>query len=112
VLPDLTIEGLSVLLRAGGLVGVFAYTLMWLLRRGDQVQRENMDELRRQRDHYRKRAEQAETEHLQLIDELEKLRSEQQVVRHRLKSEREGFRMEAEVWRRRAVECGWTEQHG
>lgn len=41
---------------------MFAWTLMWLLRRGDALQRENIDELRRQRDHYRKRAEAAEAE--------------------------------------------------
>ena len=55
-------EDLTWLARFGGGAGVAVWALLWLLRRGDRLQRENIDELRRQRDHYRRRAEQAEAE--------------------------------------------------
>lgn len=48
--------------RALGVVGTFAYVLMWLLRRGDGLQRENIKQLIRQRDHYRDRYEQSESD--------------------------------------------------
>ncbi|MFA9432900.1 MULTISPECIES: hypothetical protein [unclassified Egicoccus] len=57
-----TLEGLATVGRLAGGGGLFVWTLLWLLRRGDALQRENIDELRRQRDHYRKRAEAAEAE--------------------------------------------------
>lgn len=67
-MPELTIDGLMALARLGGGGAVFAWTLLWLLRRGDALQRENIDELRRQRDHYRKRAEVAEAELTRRMD--------------------------------------------
>lgn len=48
------------LARAGGGIAVFGWLVLMLLRRGDSLQRENIDELRRQRDDWRRRAEHAE----------------------------------------------------
>lgn len=58
----ITPDDLAVLARFGGGAGVAVWALLWLLKRGDRLQQENIDELRRQRDHYRHRAEQAEAE--------------------------------------------------
>ena len=58
----ITPDELTWLARFGGGAGVAVWALLWLLKRGDRLQRENIDELRRQRDHYRRRAEQAEAE--------------------------------------------------
>jgi hypothetical protein len=49
---------MATIARLGGGAGLIAVTLMWLLRRGDALQQENIAELRRQRDDYRTRYEQ------------------------------------------------------
>ena len=55
--------------RALGIPGLGLYAFFWLLRRGDRrdlaavaLQQENIEELRRQRDYYRKRADDAQAE--------------------------------------------------
>lgn len=48
------------LLAPGGAVGAFVLLLRWLLTRGDQLQRENIAELKRQLDAYVVRTDAAE----------------------------------------------------
>lgn len=48
--------------RVGGGLAIFGWLVLKLLHRGDVLQRENIEELRRQRDDWRRRAERAEAE--------------------------------------------------
>lgn len=69
---------LAELVRLGGATGVGAYALLWLIRRGDRLQRDNIDELKRQRDEWRKRAESAEEDLVAMRDEMARTRSDYQ----------------------------------
>jgi len=65
---------LADLFRVGGATGVGIYALLWLIRRGDRLQRDNIEELKRQRDEWRERAEKVEQELVDLRDDLAKVR--------------------------------------
>jgi len=62
VLDGIDLGQLDAVLRVGGGGALFVWALLWLLRRGDALQRENIDELRTQRDDWRRRAEAAEAQ--------------------------------------------------
>ena len=61
---------LTDLLRVGGAAGASIYAILWLVKRGDRLQRDNIDELKKQRDEWRERAEKAEQELINLRDDL------------------------------------------
>lgn len=56
-LTDLLLRDLAA---AGGGLALAVWVFLWLLRRGDRLQRENIDDLRQQRDYWRDRAERAD----------------------------------------------------
>lgn len=62
MLDGIDFTQVETVLRVAGGGGLFVWALLWLLRRGDALQRENIYELRRQRDDWRRRAEKAEHE--------------------------------------------------
>lgn len=83
---DDAIFGWSDLFQIGrtlGPPGLGLYAFLWLLRRGDKrdvaavaLQHENIDELRRQRDYYRHRAEASEVELNRAAENVEIVRDE------------------------------------
>lgn len=73
----LDLETLTNVSRIGGGAAVFLWTFMWLLRRGDSLQRENIEELRDQRDDYRERYEESE-------NTARRLRAERDALKHEL----------------------------
>lgn len=69
------INTLSELFRIGGAGAVIVYMVMWLLKRGDSLQRDNILDLRKQRDEWRERAERAESSERELHREIARLRA-------------------------------------
>lgn len=63
------------LFRVGGAGAIIAYMVMWLLRRGDTLQKDNIADLRKQRDEWRERAERAESAERELQREIARLRA-------------------------------------
>lgn len=63
------------LFRVGGAGAIIAYMVMWLLRRGDNLQKDNIADLRKQRDEWRERAERAESAERELQREVARLRA-------------------------------------
>jgi hypothetical protein len=82
-----------------GGAGMAIYAFLFLFRRGDSQQRENIKELKEQRDHWKTRAEECETE-------LDEFRTSQRVIRHRLKGQVQRYWLLAFHWRQVALDCG------
>jgi uncharacterized protein YlxW (UPF0749 family) len=97
---------LSQLLSGAAGATAFVYAFLFLLRRGDSQQRDNISELRKQRDEQTARADRLAAELAKVDAELDRFRSEQQLLRHQLRSDVAGHRMVAELYRRRLVEAG------
>lgn len=109
-MPDFENAAQGFPLLTGG--AMFVYLFIFLFRRGDAQQLENMRQLTKQRDGWQERAERAEAEKEELDEAFDRFRADQQQLRHELKSRIQGERMEKELWRRRAVQAGWTEPDG
>ena len=62
--------GFHDLIRVGGAGAAGIYAILWLVKRGDRLQRDNIDELKTQRDEWRGRAESAEQELLRMREEI------------------------------------------
>jgi hypothetical protein len=88
--------------------GAFLVAFMFLFRRGDSQQRDNLHELRRQRDEALVRADRCVAELASRDEAFDAFRAAQQQLRHDLQSKLQAQRMETELWRRRAVDAGWT----
>lgn len=64
--------------RVGGSGALLFWVFMWLLRRSDRLQRENIGDLRDQRDYWRERAERAEARISVLEERLDHHLTEEQ----------------------------------
>jgi hypothetical protein len=99
---DFASQALPVLAGSGG----FIYAFLYLIRRGDSQQRENINELRKQRDEQERRADKLAGELERAEVEYRRFVSEQRQVRHDLKGELETFRMERDLCLRRLRDAG------
>jgi hypothetical protein len=77
--------------------GMAVYAFLFLFRRGDSQQRENIKELKEQRDHWKSRADTAEAQR-------DAERSEHQSRRHRLRGQVQHYWMAAVHWRQVALD--------
>jgi hypothetical protein len=77
--------------------GMAIYAFLFLFRRGDSQQRENIRELKEQRDHWKGRAEECETE-------LAEVKRDHQTRRHKLRGQVQRFWLLAVHWRQVALD--------
>lgn len=96
---------LSQLLSGAAGATAFIYAFLVLIRRGDSQQRENIAELKEQRDDWKTRAEGCE-------DELSRFRTEQRQIRHQLKGMVQRYWLLAVHWHQLAVDAGVPDNTG